>query len=51
MGSVLKGRNNIYNVRNFQEFEAEKRTAYFGLGAISYRSPHLWSPARTHEST
>ena len=51
MRSVLKGRNNIYNVRNFQEFEAEKRTAYFGLETISYRSPQLWSPARTHEST
>ena len=51
MGSVLKGRNNIYNVRNFQEFQAEKRTAYFGLETISYRSPQLWSPTRTHEST
>ena len=51
MGSVLKGRNNIYNVGNFQEFEAEKTTAYFGLETISYRSPQLWSPTRTHEST
>ena len=29
MGSILKGRNNIYNVRTFQEFETErKRTVY-----------------------
>ena len=25
MGSILKGRNNIYNVRNYQEFETEKK--------------------------
>ena len=43
MGSILKGRNNTYNVRNFQEFETErKRTVYFGLETISYRSPQLW---------
>ena len=42
MGSVLKGRNNTYNVRNFQEFETErKRTVYFGLETTSYRSPQL----------
>ena len=36
MGSILKGRNNTYNVRNFEEFETErKRTAYFGLDTIS----------------
>ena len=40
MGSILKGRTNIYNVRNFQEFETErKRTVYFVLETISYRSP------------
>ena len=40
---VLKGRNNTYNVRNFQEFETERRrTVYFGLETISYRSPLLW---------
>ena len=40
MGSILKGRNNTYNVRNFQEFETErKRAIYFGLENISYRSP------------
>ena len=39
-GSILKGRNNTYNVRNFQEFETEReRTVYFGLESISYRSP------------
>ena len=42
MGSILNGRNNTYNVRNFQEFETErKRTIYFGLKTISYRSPQL----------
>ena len=42
MESILKGRNNTYNVRNFQEFEAErKRTTYFGLEIIRYRSPQL----------
>ena len=44
MKPILKGRNNAYNVRNFQEFETErKRTVYFGLETISYRSPQLWS--------
>ena len=43
MGSILKGRNNNYNVRNFQELETEiKRTLYFGLETITYRSPQLW---------
>ena len=49
LGSILKGRNNIYNVRSFQEFETErKRTLYFGLEAISYRSPQLWSLLPEH---
>ena len=44
MDSILKGRNNTYNVRNFQGFWRErKRTVYFGLETISYRSPQLWS--------
>ena len=44
MGSILKGRNNTYNVRSFQEFEAErKRTVYFGLETISCKSLQLWS--------
>ena len=25
-GSILKGRKNIYNVRNFQEFETERKS-------------------------
>ena len=42
MEPILKGRNNTYKVRNFQEFETErKRTAYFGLDTISYRSPQF----------
>ena len=28
MESILKGRNNTYNVRNFQEFETEKKELY-----------------------
>ena len=41
MGSILKKRKNTY-VRNFQEFETErKRTIYFGLETINYRSPQL----------
>ena len=35
MGSIPKGRKNTYNVRNFQEFETErKRTVYFGLETL-----------------
>ena len=42
MESIVKERNNTYNVRNFQEFETEtKRTVYFVLETISYRSPQL----------
>ena len=49
MGSILKGRNNTYNVRNFQEFETErKRTVYFGVDTISYRSPQLRSLLSEH---
>ena len=47
MGSILKRRNNTYNVRNFQEFETG-RTVYFGLETISYRSPKLWSLLPEH---
>ena len=47
--SVLKGRNNTYNIRKFQEFETErKRTVYFALETISYRSPQLWSLLPEH---
>ena len=49
MGSILKRRNNTYNVRNFQEFETgRKRTVYFGLETISYRSRQLWSLLPEH---
>ena len=49
MESILKGKNNTYNFRHFQEFETErKRTVYFGLEAISYRSPQLWSLLQEH---
>ena len=44
-----KGKNNTYNVRNFQGFETErKRTLYFGLETIRYRSPQLWSLLPEH---
>ena len=49
MGSILKGRNDTYNVRNSQEFETErKRTVYFGLETINYKSPQLWSLLPEH---
>ena len=49
MGSILKGRNNNESIRNFQEFETErKRAVYFRLETISYRSPHLWSLLPEH---
>ena len=45
MGSVFEKRNNAYNLGSFQEFETEKkkRTVYFDLETLSYRSPRLWS--------
>ena len=47
--SILKGRNNTYIVRNFQESETErKRTVYFDLETNSYRSPQLWSLLLEH---
>ena len=49
MASILKARNNTYNIRNFQEFETErKRTVYFGFETISYRPPQLWSLLPEH---
>ena len=49
MGSILKGRNNTHKVRNFQEFEAERKiTVCFGLETIIYRSPQLWSLLPEH---
>ena len=29
MGSILKGRNNTYNIRNFEEFETKKKNCLF----------------------
>ena len=35
MGSLPKGRKNNYSVRNFQEFETERKsTVYFGLETL-----------------
>ena len=43
MDSMLVERRNIYNLRNFQKFETEKkRTVNYGLESFSYRSPQLW---------
>ena len=40
MDSMLVERRNIYNLRNFQKFETEKkRTVNYGLESFSYRSP------------
>ena len=42
--SMLNRRTICYNVRNFQEFQSErKRTVFYGLGTISYRAPQLWT--------
>ena len=44
MNSTLIRRENIYNLRNFQEFETEtKRTVNYGIESFSYRSPQLWA--------
>ena len=52
MGSILKWRKNTYNVRNIEKFEIErKRTVYFGLETINYRSPQLRSLLSTLEAT
>ena len=50
MGSILKGRNNTYNVRNFQEFETERKRAVKKscLETIRYSSPQLWSLLPEH---
>ena len=49
MESILKRRNNTYNLRNFQEFKTErKRTVYFSLETIRYRYPQLWSLLPEH---
>ena len=52
MNSTLIRRENIYNLRNFQEFETEtKRTVNYGIESFSYRSPQLWAmlPAELKE--
>ena len=52
MNSTLIRRENIYNLRNFQEFETEtKRTVNYGVESFSYRSPQLWAmlPAELKE--
>ena len=42
MNSMLVERRSICNLRNFQEFETEKkRTVNYGLKSFSYRSPQL----------
>ena len=44
MDSALRKRENIYNIRNFQEFETEqKRTVNYGIESFSYRSPQIWA--------
>ena len=44
MDSMFERRNESYNLRNFQEFFTErKRTVYYGLETLSYRSPQVWS--------
>ena len=44
MELILNERCNTYNLRNFQEFETErKRTVWYGLETLSYRYPQLWS--------
>ena len=49
MESMFKEKSNTYNVRNFQEFETERKiTVYFGLQIISYRSPQFWSLLPEH---
>ena len=43
MESIVKEKNNTFNVRNFQKFETErKRTVYLGLETFSCRSPQIW---------
>ena len=41
---MLKRRNTTDNLKNFQEFETKrKKTLYFCLATLSYRSLNLWS--------
>ena len=42
--SILNMGFHTFNLRNFQEFETErKRTVWYGLENLSYRYPQLWS--------
>ena len=44
MDSALTKRENVYNVRNFQEFKTErKRTINYGIESFSYRAPQIWA--------
>ena len=44
MDSLLNRRNIVYNFRNLQEFQSErKRTVFNGLKTLSYRAIRLWT--------
>ena len=46
---MFERRNTTYSPRKFQEFETErKRTAYFDLETLSYRSPQSCSLMPEH---
>ena len=50
--SMFERRNESYNLRNFEEFFAERKKAvHYGLETLSYRSLQLWSllPEKTKE--
>ena len=40
---MFERRNESYNLCNFQEFVIERKRMRYGLEALSYRSPQLWS--------
>ena len=44
MDVMFERRNDMYNLRNFQEFATKrKRTVKIGLKTLNYRSSQLWS--------
>ena len=44
MENIFILRENIYNLRNFQEiFEQNRKTTRYGLETISSRTPSLWT--------
>ena len=54
MNELLEARNNMYNVRNFQEFVTKKKnTVRYGTETLDYRAPQLWSllPEEIKESS